>query len=76
MGDKLKGSEALRESLPYGAVRETALVFKKSDAWIAQVIAARKIGNPLYIECAEKIAGLEHRSKAEFQKILKGYETN
>ena len=76
MGEKLKGSEALRESLPYGAVKEMALVFKKSDAWIAQVIAGRKIGNPLFIECAEKIAALEIRSKDELQKILKGYETN
>ena len=44
MGDKLKGSEALRDSLPYGAVKEMALAFKKSDQWIAQVIAGRKIG--------------------------------
>jgi hypothetical protein len=76
MGEKLKGSEALRESLPYGAVKEMALVFKKSDAWIAQVIAGKKIGNPLFIECAEKIAALETRSKDELKKILKGYETN
>ena len=76
MGDKLKGSEALRDSLPYGAVKEMAVAFKKSDQWIAQVIAGRKIGNPLFIECAEKIAALENRSKADLRKILKGYETN
>ena len=73
---QIQGSKALRSRLPYGAIRGMAVTFKKSDMWISQVVSGKRKGNPLFIECAVKIAGLETRSKEELQKILKGYETN
>jgi hypothetical protein len=76
MVEMLKGSEALKESLPYGAIREMAKVFNRSDAWIGKVIAGKKVGNPLFIECAQKIAELSSENNEKLEQILKSYETN
>jgi hypothetical protein len=76
MVEMLKGSEALKESLPYGAIRGMAKVFNRSDAWIGKVIAGKKVGNPLFIECAQKIAELSSENNEKLEQILKSYETN
>jgi len=71
--EKLEGSEELRESLPYGAIEEIAKTFEHTAAWVAQVIAGRKKGNTLIIECAYKISDANYEIKDKVQKILEGY---
>lgn len=71
--EKLEGSEELRESLPYGAIEEIAKTFKHTAAWVAQVIAGRKKGNILIIECAFKISDANYEIKEKIEEILKNY---
>lgn len=73
MVDELIGSLELRESLPFGAINEIAETFKKSPAWVAQVIAGKKKGNLLIIECSIKISDLNYETKDKIKQILDGY---
>lgn len=71
--EKLEGSEELRESLPYGSIEEIAKTFGHTAAWVAQVIAGRKKGNVLIIECAIKISDANYEIQDKVQEILKNY---
>ena len=73
MVQEVEGSLALRESLPYGAIEEMAKSFNKTAAWIAQVIAGKKKGNVLIIECAIKISHANADIKKQINEILENY---
>jgi hypothetical protein len=70
----LIGSEALRKSLPYGAIRKMAAAFGNADTWISKVVAGRQNGKPAILECASRISELESKSNIELNEILKEYE--
>tara|TARA_R110001632_G_scaffold137804_2_gene253432 strand:+ start:20018 stop:20251 length:234 start_codon:yes stop_codon:yes gene_type:complete len=74
MVEELKGSEELRSSLPFGAINEIAETFGKTPAWVAQVIAGRKKGDLLIVECAFKISDVNYEIRDKIKEILKGYE--
>lgn len=75
MGDRKKGSEELRAAMPYGTVREMSEVFGSGEGWVAQVVSGKKQGNPLIVECAERIAVAYEDSEFEDKKttILQDY---
>jgi hypothetical protein len=73
MVDELKGSLELKESLPYGAIREMAKTFGNADTWISKVISGKQKGNPLVLECAVKISDLGFDYKDKLTEILQGY---
>lgn len=74
MVEELIGSVELKESMPYGSIREMAKTFKHADTWISKVISGKQKGNPLIIECALKISDLHYETKDKLTEILKGYE--
>lgn len=74
MVEVLDGSEDLRKQMPFGAIKEIAETFGHTPAWVAQVIAGNKIGNPKIIECAGKVALLHSDSKIRLTEILGNYE--
>lgn len=73
MVEELEGSIELRESLPFGAINEIAKTFGHTPAWVAQVIAGKKKGNVLIIECAIKISDANYDIKEQISKILETY---
>jgi hypothetical protein len=50
MVEEVKGNLQLRQSLPYGAIREMAKIFGNADTWISKVVAGKQNGNPLIIK--------------------------
>ena len=74
MTKELVGSLELRNSLPFGAVNEIAQTFGHTSAWVAKVISGKKKGNQSIIECAIKIAALNHETKAKIKTILYDFE--
>jgi hypothetical protein len=69
----LEGSKELRAKMPFGAIKEIAQTFNRTDAWVAQVIAGNRVGDPKIIECAGKVAKLDTETKYKLKKILKKY---
>lgn len=74
MIEELVGSIKLRNSLPFGAVSEIAKTFGHTSAWVAKVIAGKKKGNQLIIECAIRIADINHEIKIRIDTILNDYD--
>ncbi|MCG7502418.1 hypothetical protein MHM83_11090 [Tenacibaculum sp. Mcav3-52] len=78
MGEQLKGSEELRDSLPYGVMQEMTKVFGyKSSTWIPRVIAGKENANELVLECATRLANAYDECGFEDMKeeILRDYDT-
>jgi hypothetical protein len=76
MVEEVKGNLQLRQSLPYGAIREMAKIFGNADTWISKVVAGKQNGNPLIIKCALDISNLHCKNNEELIKILRKYDTN
>ena len=73
MVEYLEGNEELRDKMPFGAIKEIAKAFNRTDAWVAKVIAGKAIGDPKIVECANKVAKLDTETKYKLKKILKKY---
>lgn len=77
MVEELKGNKELKNSLPYGVLKRITAAFGyASQGNVSEVIAGNKKGNPLLIECADRIATVYEDSGFEekLTKILKDYE--
>tara|TARA_R110000803_G_scaffold47019_1_gene98390 strand:- start:487 stop:774 length:288 start_codon:yes stop_codon:yes gene_type:complete len=77
MQKELKGTEDLKDSLPYGCLKKITSSFGYvSPAGVSEVISGKRNGNQLLIVCATEIlaayknSGFEERLK----EILKKYE--
>tara|TARA_R110002096_G_scaffold397985_2_gene593984 strand:- start:499 stop:744 length:246 start_codon:yes stop_codon:yes gene_type:complete len=75
MLENLIGSEALRNSLPYGAIKKMAVAFGNADTWISKVVAGRQNGKVAILECAVRISKLQVKNNIELHEILKDYGT-
>ncbi|AUC13805.1 hypothetical protein BTO06_00970 [Tenacibaculum sp. SZ-18] len=76
MGEELVGSDELRESLPYGIVKEITQVFGyKNQSYVSDIIKGEKKGNLKIIKCAAEIADIYKQSGFETgkKKILESY---
>jgi hypothetical protein len=72
--DLKKGSEKLRQALPFGAIRKIADVFGISEAWVGQVLKGNKKGNQKMVECASRISSLHVEQLKKIEVVLKQYE--
>lgn len=78
MAEKIQGSVELKESLPYGALKKITDAFGfKGLNYVSEVISGKRTGNPLLIECAERIsdAYLDCGFEEKLEEILKDYDT-
>lgn len=73
MSSVLTGSKALKNSLPYGAMKEMAAVFNCTDRWIARVVAGADKGDVKILECANELADIEFDKQEEIKKVLDDY---
>jgi hypothetical protein len=73
MVEVVKGSQELKKSLPYGALKEMAVVFGHSLRWISRVVGGDENGNVKIIECANDLADIEFDKQAEIKKVLDEY---
>ena len=72
--DLNKGSEKLRQQLPFGAIRKIADVFGISEAWVGQVLKGNKKGNEKLVECAMQISSLHVDHLKKIDMVLKQYQ--
>ena len=68
-----KGSEKLRQAMPFGAIRKIAAVFGISEAWVGQVLKGNKKGNEKLVGCATKISNLHSDQEEKIDVILNHY---
>lgn len=76
MGEVLQGSVELREALPYGVLKQMAKVFNhKNQTYLGRIVAGKEKGDPLIVECAERIANAYEESgfDEKLETILKDY---
>lgn len=76
MGVEKLGSVELRESLPHGVLKKMSEVFGHSaQTYVGRIVSGKQSGNPLMIECAERIVDAYEESGFEekLEEILKDY---
>lgn len=76
MVEETKPSEELKNSLPYGCLKQIAEAFNLSGiSYVSDVVSGKQKGNQLIIECAHRIALAYEDSLFEDKKeeILNDY---
>lgn len=76
MVEEIQPSVELKDSLPYGCLKQIAVAFNLSGiSYVSDVVAGKQKGNQLIIECAYRIALAYEDSLFEDKKeeILNDY---